>query len=94
MRVGRSFEAGSTKQILLKKLREYPDLKFSSAYPIFSGKKLSQIDESMLDRKSNIGLRNRVVSSIGYKHNIFMILTYLWIHSKEYALSQMRKMLN
>ena len=37
----------STKQILLKKLREYPDLKLSSAYPIFSGKKLSQIADEI-----------------------------------------------
>lgn len=37
----------STKQILLKKLREYPDLKLSSAYPIFSEKKLSQIADEI-----------------------------------------------
>ena len=37
----------STKQILLEKLREYPDLKLSSAYPIFSGKKLSQIADEI-----------------------------------------------
>ena len=28
-------------------MREYPDLKLSSAYPIFSGKKLSQIADEI-----------------------------------------------
>lgn len=37
----------STKQILLKKLREYSDLKFSSAYPRLSGKTRGQIADEI-----------------------------------------------
>lgn len=37
----------STKQILLKKLREYPDMKFMSCYPVFTGKTLGNIADEI-----------------------------------------------
>lgn len=37
----------STRQILLKKLREYPEMVFQSAYPQFSGKCLSEIADEI-----------------------------------------------
>jgi hypothetical protein len=37
----------STKQILLKKLREYPDMKFMSCYPAFTGKTLGNIADEI-----------------------------------------------